>query len=42
MMADLETNSLTVESLKQYLRDLTELRDLDKMTEIIHNVISDG
>jgi len=42
MMADQESNMLTLESLKFFLVDLTDLRDIDKMTELILNVIGEG
>ena len=40
MMADQESNAITFDSFKQFLIDLTDLKDIDKMTELILNVIS--
>lgn len=42
MMADQDSNTLTVDSLKLFLIDLTDLRDIDKMTELILAVIGEG
>lgn len=42
MMADQESNAITFDSFKQFLIDLTDLKDIDKMTELILNVIGEG